>query len=124
MVSEPVDGRVTDPDAPDLGVRVMGQEAIAGSEAVLGELEGATVDVDGNNLAAIAGFDLWAHLSFVEFGAEPSVLFFAVARLADGHIESIVISSRGGAADRRRRELVTAQPASSGPATLHAGRIG
>ena len=74
---------MTDADAPDLCVRQSGQEPVRGGQPVFGHLVLAGIDVDGDDVAIVAGFDLGANLPLVNFLAKPGMFFLAVSWLAD-----------------------------------------
>jgi HlyD family secretion protein len=80
-----MDGRLADADAPDLGIRVTGKEALGSLQGFVGHLELAGVHVDGHDLPRIGRFHARAYLSLVDFGASSGMLFFVVARLASCH---------------------------------------
>jgi hypothetical protein len=80
-----MDCRVPDADTPDLGVGTAGQQALGGSQRILGDLEGSSVHVEGHDPPAVAGLDLRAHVLLVKGGAAPGMLFFAVPGLGSRH---------------------------------------
>src|SRR5947209_3822975 len=80
-----MDGRVADADAPDLGIGVAGQQALAGGQGIFRHLEGSTVHVEGHDLSVIAGLHLGTHVLLVKGRAAAGMLFFAVARLRFRH---------------------------------------
>jgi hypothetical protein len=76
-----MDRRVADSDAPDLGVRMTSQEPLACGKDFLGNLEAASVHVDGNDLSQVAGFDKGANLLLVEIGTSAGEFLNRVAPL-------------------------------------------
>jgi hypothetical protein len=80
-----MDCRVADADAPNLGIRVAGQQPLRGRQGVVGHLEGPGIYVEGHDLAVIAGLHLGTHVLLVESCATPGMLFFAVAGLGLRH---------------------------------------
>jgi hypothetical protein len=80
-----MDGRVADANAPDLGIRVEGQQALGSGQSVLRHREGSRVHVKGHDLAVIAGLHLEAYVLLVQGSATPGMLFFAVTGLTVRH---------------------------------------
>src|SRR5436853_238242 len=105
-----MDGRVADADAPDLGIRVAGQQALGSGQGVFGQLEGAGVHVEGYDLAVVAGLHLGAHVLLVKGRAATGMLFFPVAGLWARHGVSPVWREEVGAqpyCTRRRGDTLS-----------------
>ena len=60
------------PDAPDFGVRVLGQEVLRRGEGVVSDDIRPTVNVDGHDFPAVGRLDLGTDVSLVDGIATPS----------------------------------------------------
>jgi hypothetical protein len=80
-----MDCQMADAYAPDLGVGTARQQALGGSQAVVGDIEGSAVHVEGHDPPAVAGLDLRAHMLLVQIATTAGVLFFAVTGLVYRH---------------------------------------
>src|SRR5262249_31207506 len=78
-----IDGGIADADIPALGLGQSREQAITRRHKVVGHFELAGVDVDGDDLAPIAGLHQRADLLLVHLLAAAGVLFAGI--LALGH---------------------------------------
>jgi len=65
VLADAVEHPRADTYAPDLSIRVLGEEALRRSESVVGNDIGASIDIDGYDLSLVGWFDLTSDLSFV-----------------------------------------------------------
>lgn len=65
-----------DPDKPNLGVGVAGEQSLGGSKRLVGYFEFSGIDVNGDDPADVARFNLRAHALVVDRGSETSVFLF------------------------------------------------
>jgi len=72
---------VTDADAPNLSVRQSRQKTLGCGNHVLGKLMFTRVNIDRDDLAAIAVFHLGAYLPLVDVLSALRMFFLAVSRL-------------------------------------------
>jgi hypothetical protein len=75
----------TNADNPDLSVRLTSFKAIASRNFALIHLKISGFDVDRNNSAMVAFFDLLAHVRLINLITTSSKFFFAVAGLSNCH---------------------------------------
>jgi hypothetical protein len=80
--SETVNATVADPDAPNLGIWVAGQEALGSRERIFSHLKHTGFYINSDNLALIALFHLRTDLSLVDLLASSCMIFFAVTWLS------------------------------------------
>jgi hypothetical protein len=88
-----VDGKVPNPNTKNLGVRAPCQQFFGGNKAFIGHLEGSGVNVDRDNLAIVAVFDLRSDLRLVQGMAALSEFFFAISGLSDWHGADLTATS-------------------------------
>src|ERR1700693_4506734 len=85
MRAKPMHRAVTDANAPDLSFGKALQEPLRSRERIFSHFKRAVVDIDGNDLAAVACFHLWTDLLLVKLLAAPRMFLFAVMRLPEWH---------------------------------------
>jgi hypothetical protein len=76
---------MSNPNKPDLRVRVPSQEAFRGRQHILSQLKRAGFYINGDDLSAVAWLDQSSYLLFVDLRAAPGMLIFAETRLSNGH---------------------------------------
>jgi hypothetical protein len=80
-----MDGMVSNPQHPGLGIGQSLVEALSGGHGVIIQFKGTRFNVDRDDFALIARFDLLPNARFIEFLPTLGHLFFAVTSLADWH---------------------------------------
>lgn len=75
----------TNADNPDLSVWVTGFEAITSSNFARINLKVSGFEIDRNNFAIVAFFDLRSHLGLVNFITTTSVFFLGIAGVSNCH---------------------------------------
>lgn len=70
-----MDGGPTDANGPNLGIRPLSEQRRGRGDRVIPDLEIPRLDIDGNNFARVACFNLRADPPFVELFAQARVLF-------------------------------------------------
>jgi hypothetical protein len=88
-----VDGKMPNPNTKDLGVRAPYQQFLGGNKAFIGHLEGSGVNIDRDNFAMVAVFDLRSDLRLVQRMAALSKFFFAISGLSDCHGADLTATS-------------------------------
>jgi hypothetical protein len=75
------------PDAhqPRLRVRIPGEEPVGSGQDIVGHLERAGFDIDGNDSASMFALDQRPDLAVVELSATARELLIAVARTSASH---------------------------------------
>jgi hypothetical protein len=74
--------RVAGADTPDLGIGVVGQQALGSCQGIFGYLKDPGIHVEGYDSAAIAGLHLGTHPLLVKGRAATGMLFFAVTGMS------------------------------------------
>jgi hypothetical protein len=72
---------MADPDTPNLGVWITGQQALGSCERILSDFKCLGVHIDGHDFPQIARFDVPADASLIDVISAPRMLFLAIARL-------------------------------------------
>src|SRR5437870_5817235 len=85
MEAETMDTAVADPDTPNLGVWVVGQQALCSRQGILSHFESAGLDIDGNDFPLIAGFNMRTDVLGIDFLPASGMLLCTVARLPHPH---------------------------------------
>src|SRR3989442_2882071 len=87
----------TDADEPRWGIWVASQQLVGSREEVFCHLVGAGFDIDSNDLAFIAGFDLRTYLTLIDLVPTACELFFAIPPVSHGHDDSPMLVGAQGA---------------------------
>jgi hypothetical protein len=88
-----VDGKMPNPNTKDLGVRAPYQQFFGGSKAFIGHIEGSGVNIDRDNFAIVAVFDLRSDLRLVQRMATLGEFLFAISGLSDWHGANLTATS-------------------------------
>jgi hypothetical protein len=80
-----MDTTVADPNAPDLGFRMVGEQALSSRQRILSHFKCAGLYINGHDLPLVAGFDLWTDVLGIDFIPTPCMFLFTIARLPHLH---------------------------------------
>jgi hypothetical protein len=85
MVTKSVDGSMTYPDTPGLGIWTTAKQSLGSGEAIFSHFKSSGFNVDRDYLAIVSFFDLRPHLRYIKLIAASSKFLFAIAGLANCH---------------------------------------
>jgi hypothetical protein len=80
-----MDPTVADPDAPNLSIGIVGEQALRSRQRILSHFKCAGLYINGHDLPLVAGFDVRTDALGVDFIPTPCVFLFTVARLLHLH---------------------------------------
>jgi hypothetical protein len=80
-----VDGSVSNPNKPCLGIRVLGKKSIGCGYDIVSDLKSPGFNIDRHNLPVIAFFDLLTNLWLIQSIAVLGEFFFAISGLSNCH---------------------------------------
>jgi hypothetical protein len=85
MHTDAVHGGTADAHSPWLRIRMMREEAIRGSEYIVGNLERAGLDVDGDDPTLVLILHERAYVTLVDLLTAAGELLLAIARTSASH---------------------------------------
>jgi hypothetical protein len=76
---------MTDPDTPNLGIWIAGQQALGSCERILSHFKRTRVNIDGHNFPSITRFNVCPDVALIDVISAPRMFFLAIARLPHVH---------------------------------------
>jgi hypothetical protein len=90
-----MDPTVADPDAPNLGLGMVGEQALCRRQRIFSHFKCAGLYIHGHDLPLVAGFNVWTDMLGIDFLPTPCMFLFTVARLPHLHNFSSQVGKEG-----------------------------